>query len=77
MAKVIEFPRKKELPDDIREQVAVAAKSYIGALNRALLTLCGDEPNEKQMEEVTNLVITAYGLELCKAIDEVEKDLSE
>lgn len=75
MCEVYMFPRKKELPKSIKEEVEKSAKGYIDAIYASLMLLCGENYSTEDMDEVLALVNIAYEEGLMKAVENLEKEL--
>lgn len=72
MAKVIEFPKKKELPKLIEDKLESIARSYVETLYVAMSTLTSDDPTQEELMEVHDMVSNAYAKGLSNAIDVFE-----
>lgn len=59
MAKVLAFPVKKELPKEVEERLQEAAKVYIGVLDELLTNLRDEYPDDKEYNEMTELMLNA------------------
>ena len=57
MAKVYEFPTKKELPMAIKESLLDIANAYITTLDYAFETLLGDDPSMEEVDELREMII--------------------
>ena len=73
MAKVYEFPMKKELPVEIEERLYKIAKEYVAAVSDAVTALTDEYKYDKsEMEAVDKLVTTAFIDGITKAVMELD-----
>lgn len=70
MAKVLAFPVKKELPKEVEEQLREAAKVYIGVLDELLTDLRNDFTDDKEYNEMTELMLGTLVEALLDAVAE-------
>lgn len=57
MAKVLKFPVKKELPKKVEERLKEAAEVYINVLDELLTDLRNDFADDKEYNEMTELML--------------------
>ena len=57
MAKVYEFPTKKELPEIVKVALQNIAEAYVSALDYALLTVTSDDPSFEELEELRGMIL--------------------
>lgn len=72
MAKVFDFPKKKELPEEYEERLYEVAKAYVTVVKEACEYLCEDPWDDEEMFEINELVLNAYVEGLETAIDDLE-----
>ena len=65
MAKVYEFPTKKELPDVVKDTLYDIAKAYVDVLDYTLITVAGEDPSIEELEELKEMILE----ELMHALD--------
>ena len=75
MAKVYVFPKKKELPEHIKEEVFEIGRCYVKTLHEALTVTSSDNPTQEELGEITLLVQTAFAQGIGAAIAEFEEEL--
>lgn len=59
MAKVLEFPVKKELPKEVRDRLHEIAALYVKLLNDTLHDVCDDIDDEEELNRTTDLMLNA------------------
>ena len=57
MAKVYEFPTKKELPTEVKDALYEIAKAYVAVLDYTFLTMSSEDPGVEEMEELRDLIM--------------------
>ena len=75
MAKIYEFPVKKQLNPEVEECLYEIASAYIRTLNYALHEFSSNDPDDKELTEIRELVELSYAMGLYKAIDDMEDEL--
>ena len=65
MAKMYEFPTKKELPEVIKETLYDIATAYVDVLDYALLTVASEDPSLEELDELREMIMD----ELADALD--------
>lgn len=71
MAKVYEFPMKKELPKDIEERLYKIAEAYVDVVSDAINALTDEFVyNDSELAEVSALVTAAFVDGITKAVEE-------
>mgnify|MGYP003289393755 CR=1 FL=1 len=75
MAKILEFPIKKQLSEKVEELIHETAEAYIRTLNYALTVMSSDHPSQEELQEIHELVMVAYAEGIDKAIKKIEKGL--
>ena len=65
MAKMYEFPMKKELPNIVKETLYDIAKAYVDVLDYTYDKLLGDDPSMEEVEELEILIMD----KLAEALD--------
>ncbi len=65
MAKVYEFPTKKELPEVVKESLYDIAKAYIAVVEYTLATVASEDPDIEELEELRLMIVD----ELTEALD--------
>lgn len=73
MGEVLLFPIKKQLPKLVEDSLYEIAKAYIYTLVYALTELSDEASNQKELDEIKDLVNIAYVDGLIKAINDVEQ----
>ena len=71
MCKVYEFPAKVQLTKELEERLQKLAEDYIKEINNLVVDLEKQCSNEKELEELMELVFNTYAAELMKYIDNV------
>lgn len=59
MAKVLEFPVKKELPKEVEDRLHEIAALYVKLLNDTLHDVCDDIDDEEELNRTTDLMLNA------------------
>ena len=74
MAKVYEFPTKKNLtlPDEIEKRLYKAAKDYVEVLHDILPSLDNEVMSQPEYSELVELVATTYAEGIIVAVNELE-----
>ena len=72
MGEVLKFPQKKELPKVMEEEIHKIAKNYMEVLYAAFEYFEDECETREDMEEVNDLVVSAYADGIEKAINELE-----
>ena len=72
MCKVLQFPQKKELPKAMEEEIHKIAKDYMEVLYAAFEYFEDECETREDMEDVHDLVVSAYADGIEKAINELE-----
>ena len=75
MAKVLQFPVKKHLSPEIEDCLYEIGKAYLEILNYALTKLSIDDPDQRELDEIRDLVVYAYAEGLERALEDMEKEL--
>ena len=65
MAKVYEFPTKKELPPIVKDALYDIAKTYVNVLDYAFLTALDEDPSMEELDELKDMILD----ELMAALD--------
>ena len=73
MAKVLAFPVKKELPEEMKQRLNEIAKQYVKLMNEAYEEMMSDVTDEKELGELTELMLYEYIGAVEKAIVELEE----
>jgi ppGpp synthetase/RelA/SpoT-type nucleotidyltranferase len=73
MAKVLEFPVKKELPKQVEDRLHEIAEMYVTLLDNTLTEVCGDITDAKEYEEMTNLMLGALLEGVIETIDKMNE----
>lgn len=73
MAKVYAFPVKKELPEEMIKRLNGIAKMYVKLMNDVFEEMTIDVTNEKELNEITELLLLEYIAAVEKAIEELEE----
>lgn len=73
MAKVYEFPVKKQLTEEQVERLYEVAEDYITVLNDILGTLNDEELTDNGMDELAELVANTYAEGMINAIGKLEE----
>lgn len=73
MAKVYEFPVKKELPDHMKQRLDKIAKAYVELLNDVYDDITRDVTDETDLSELTEIMLVAYFDAIEKAIEELDE----
>lgn len=60
MAKVLTFPVKRTLSEDVEKRMHEIAAIYVGLINDVLRDTCSDITDMDEYEEVTNLMLNAF-----------------
>lgn len=69
MAKLYEFPTKKELPEIAKESLRDIAEAYIETLKYVLMTEASDNPTRQELDELRDLVTIELEEALTEAIE--------
>lgn len=72
MGEVLKFPQKKELPKDMEEEIHKITKNYMEVLYAAFEYFEDECETHEDMDEVNDLVVSAYADGIEKAINELE-----
>ena len=70
MAKVLEFPVKKELSEETKQRLYVIAKQYVSLMNEVYEETMSDVTDDKEIGELAELMLYEY-------IGSVEKAIAE
>lgn len=70
MAKVLQFPVKKELPKEVEKRLQEASKVYIDALDELLTTLRNNFTDDEEYNEMTELMLVTLMESLLSAVAE-------
>ena len=73
MAKVYEFPKQTQLPQEVKECLYEIANAYVKTLNYAFTILSSDNPTNAELKEIQELVVLAYAEGLDKAVNNMEE----
>ena len=74
MAKVYEFPVKKQLTEEQVERLYEVAEDYITVLNDILGTLNDEELTNNGMDELAELVANTYAEGMINAIEKMGEE---
>ena len=74
MAKVIAFPVKRTLPEDVEKRMHEIAKIYVNLLNEVLHDTCDDITDPQEYKEVTDLMLEAFLEGVVKAVVESNEE---
>lgn len=72
MCKVLKFQQKKELPKEMKEELHKIAKNYMEVLYAAFEYFEDECETQDDLEEVNDLVVSAYADGIEKTINELE-----
>ena len=72
MAKVLNFPVKKQIPEEMKKKLYEVAKAYVKVMDEACACLCGDDPSNEDLSEIMGEVLIAYLGAVERAIEESE-----
>ena len=72
MGEVLKFPQKKELPKAMEEEFHKIAKNYMEVLYAAFEYFKDECETREDMDEVNDLVVSAYADGIEKAINELD-----
>ena len=73
MCKVIEFPRKKELSDELKEKITKLAEDYVDVFYGTLAHFEVDENDSSEIEEVGKEITIFYTEQLQKILETKEE----
>lgn len=73
MAKVLLFPQKKRIPTSIEKRLNEIAKEYVEVLQALLILLDVDLSNDKEYNEILELVQEAFAKGILAAVYESEE----
>lgn len=73
MAKVLEFPVKKELSEEVKNRLHEIATLYVTLLDDTLNDVCEGVTDPKEYEEMTNLMLGALLEGVIEAIDNMNE----
>lgn len=71
MCQVYEFPVKKQIPEELKEDIQQIAKDYVQLMNKALKMFEEGDPTDKEVEEFIGEVILIYTKAIENAVDEI------
>lgn len=74
MAKVYEFPKQTQLPQEVKECLYEIADAYVKTLNYAFVVLSNDNPTDGELREIQELVVSTYAEGLYEAVNNMEED---
>lgn len=57
MAKMYDFPTKKELPKSILESLQDIAEAYVATLDYAFSTMLGEDPGLEEVDDLRGLIM--------------------
>ena len=72
MAKVVMFPQKKKLPASIEQRLSEISKEYVEALQTLIVLMDIDLTDDKQFNEVTDLVHESFTRGILDAINALD-----
>ena len=56
MAQVLQFPIKKELPEEVKERLYGIAAEYVKSMDDVINEVCGDSENNEEYSEMIDLM---------------------
>lgn len=71
MAKILTFPAKKEIPEEMKQRLNEIAKLYVKLMNEVYEEMMDDATDEKEMGELAELMLYEYLGSVEKAIAEL------
>lgn len=73
MAKILAFPVKKELPEEMKQRLNGIAKMYVKLMNDVFVDMTVDVTDDKEVTEITEMLLLEYLGAVEKAIEEMNE----
>lgn len=72
MCKVYEFPVKKVIPEEVKEELQRSATEYVKTINDVLAKMVTDETTEEEYVEISGMILEAYLEAIVNAVVEYD-----